>query len=85
MSDLSVAFSSLFVIFAKKSRMKKVRPKKNLGQHFLLDLNIARRIADTVINSTETPKFSRRVKRDTIIENDYNLNIPRYVDSSDVL
>ena len=28
--------------------MKKVRPKKNLGQHFLTDLGIARRIADTV-------------------------------------
>lgn len=28
--------------------MKKVRPKKNLGQHFLTDLSIARRIADTV-------------------------------------
>ena len=28
--------------------MKQVRPKKNLGQHFLTDLSIARRIADTV-------------------------------------
>ena len=28
--------------------MKQVRPKKNLGQHFLVDLGIARRIADTV-------------------------------------
>ena len=28
--------------------MKSVRPKKHLGQHFLTDLNIARRIADTV-------------------------------------
>ena len=28
--------------------MKQVRPKKNLGQHFLTDLNIAKRIADTV-------------------------------------
>ena len=33
-------------IFA--ARMKQVRPKKNLGQHFLTDLNIAKRIADTV-------------------------------------
>ena len=29
-------------------RMKQVRPKKNLGQHFLTDLNIAKQIADTV-------------------------------------
>jgi len=28
--------------------MKQVKPKKNLGQHFLTDLNIAKRIADTV-------------------------------------
>ena len=28
--------------------MKLVKPKKNLGQHFLTDLSIARRIADTV-------------------------------------
>ena len=28
--------------------MKQVRPKKNLGQHILVDLNIAKRIADTV-------------------------------------
>ena len=28
--------------------MKQVRPKKNLGQHFLVDLSIAQRIADTV-------------------------------------
>ncbi len=28
--------------------IKQVRPKKNLGQHFLVDLSIAKRIADTV-------------------------------------
>lgn len=28
--------------------MKLVKPKKNLGQHFLIDLSIAKRIADTV-------------------------------------
>ena len=35
--------------------MKQVRPKKNLGQHFLTDLNIARRIADTVDACPEIP------------------------------
>lgn len=35
--------------------MKKVRPKKNLGQHFLTDLNIARRIADTVDACPDIP------------------------------
>ena len=35
--------------------MKQVRPKKNLGQHFLVDLSIARRIADTVDACPELP------------------------------
>ena len=37
----------IFIIYLC-SEMKQVRPKKNLGQHFLTDLNIAKRIADTV-------------------------------------
>lgn len=35
--------------------MKQVRPKKNLGQHFLTDLGIAKRIADTVDKCPELP------------------------------
>ena len=35
--------------------MQKVRPKKNLGQHFLTDLNIAKRIADTVDACPDLP------------------------------
>jgi 16S rRNA (adenine1518-N6/adenine1519-N6)-dimethyltransferase len=35
--------------------MKQVRPKKNLGQHFLTDLGIAKRIADTVDACPELP------------------------------
>lgn len=35
--------------------MKQVRPKKNLGQHFLTDLNIAKRIADTVDACPDIP------------------------------
>ena len=42
----SFIISFLFLIFVPQ--MKQVRPKKNLGQHFLTDLNIAKRIADTV-------------------------------------
>ena len=37
-----------FSFFSYFCNMKQVKPKKNLGQHFLTDLNIARRIADTV-------------------------------------
>ena len=35
--------------------IKQVRPKKNLGQHFLVDLNIARKIADTVDACSSIP------------------------------
>lgn len=40
---------------SKKRNMKQVRPKKNLGQHFLIDLSIAKRIADTVDACPELP------------------------------
>ena len=36
-------------------REKLVRPKKNLGQHFLTDLSIAKRIADTVDACPDLP------------------------------
>lgn len=35
--------------------MYRVKPKKNLGQHFLTDLNIAKRIADTVDRCPSIP------------------------------
>ena len=35
--------------------MKLVKPKKNLGQHFLTDLNIAKAIADTVDACPDIP------------------------------
>lgn len=42
-----------------------------------------KRITDTIKNRTTIDKFSRVVSRDEIRSNDYNLNIPRYVDSSE--
>ena len=47
-----LVFRSLIINFAP---MKQVRPKKNLGQHFLTDLNIAKQIADTVDACPELP------------------------------
>ena len=35
--------------------MKQVKPKKHLGQHFLIDLGIAKRIADTVDACPQLP------------------------------
>lgn len=42
-----------------------------------------KRIVDVVAANKSVPKFSRLVSIDEIRSNDYNLNIPRYVDSSD--
>lgn len=41
-----------------------------------------KKIADTYRERKEIPGFSRVVTRDEIRRNEYNLNIPRYVDSS---
>ena len=42
-----------------------------------------KKIADTYRKRMEIPGFSRVVTRDEIRKNEYNLNIPRYVDSSE--
>ncbi len=42
-----------------------------------------RKIVDVVTHRTELPNYSRLVSRETIRQNEYNLNISRYVDSSD--
>ncbi len=42
-----------------------------------------RKIVDTVKNRTEIPKYSILVSKKTIKDNEYNLNIPRYVDSTE--
>lgn len=42
-----------------------------------------KRIVDVVINRENVANFSRVVSRDEIRNNNYNLNIPRYVDSSE--
>ncbi|WP_338822967.1 type I restriction-modification system subunit M [Mycoplasmopsis felifaucium] len=41
-----------------------------------------KKIADTVINRVSIPGYSSVVSKETVRENDYNLNIPRYVDSN---
>lgn len=42
-----------------------------------------KKIVDAVTQRADIEKFSRKVTRDEIRLNDYNLNIPRYVDSSE--
>ncbi len=45
----------LLLLHRKRNCMKSVKPKKNLGQHFLTDLNIAKAIADTVDACPDIP------------------------------
>ena len=54
-----------------------------VGKSNKLRASDVRRIADIVIARQAAPKFSRVVSREEIRGNDYNLNIPRYVDSSE--
>lgn len=42
-----------------------------------------KKIVDAVLNRETHDKFSRLVSKQEIIENEYNLNIPRYIDSTE--
>lgn len=53
------------------------------GKNNKLRASDIKKIADTVKARKSIEKFSRVVSREEIRENDYNLNIPRYVDSSE--
>ena len=53
------------------------------GKQNKLRASDVKRIADTWRDRKTIPGFSRTVSRDEIRENGYNLNIPRYVDSSE--
>ena len=54
-----------------------------IGKNNMLQASDIKRIADTVAESKDVEKFSRVVSRSEIRRNEYNLNIPRYVDSSE--
>lgn len=56
---------------------------KKEGKKNKLRASDIRRIVDTYIERRSIPKFSRLVTKEEIRENNYNLNIPRYVNSSD--
>ncbi len=51
------------------------------GKNNKLRASDIKRIADTVIGRQSNPKYSKVVSREVIRGNEYNLNIPRYVDS----
>ena len=53
------------------------------GKNNFLRARDIKKIVDVVTARSSVDKFSRVVPRDEIRANDYNLNIPRYVDSSE--
>ena len=53
------------------------------GKNNKLRASDIRKIADTVAARRDVERFSRVVSREEIRSNEYNLNIPRYVDSSE--
>ena len=53
------------------------------GKNNKLRASDIRRIVDTVVGRVDIDKYSRKVTMEEIRANDYNLNIPRYVDSSE--
>ena len=53
------------------------------GKQNKLRASDIKRIADAWRDRANVPGFSRKVSREEVRENNYNLNIPRYVDSSE--
>ncbi len=54
-----------------------------VGKNNKLRASDIKKIIDTVTNRADIDKYSRKVSREEIRRNEYNLNIPRYVDSSE--
>lgn len=68
--------SDVLVVDASKGFVKE-------GKNNRLRARDIRKIVDVVTQRVEIPKFSRLVSLTEIQKNEYNLNIPRYVDSSE--
>lgn len=56
---------------------------EKVGKQNKLQSSDIKRIVDVVVERKTVHKFSRVVSKEEIRSNDYNLNIPRYVDSGD--
>ncbi|MGP0940482.1 N-6 DNA methylase [Serratia sp. CY74664] len=67
--------TDVLVVDASKHFMKE-------GKNNKLQASDIKRITDAVINRESIDKFSQLVSKETLRDNGYNLNIPRYVDSS---
>jgi type I restriction enzyme M protein len=67
--------NNVLIIDASKHFLK-------VGKNNKLQASDIKRITDAVIDRQNLPKFSQVVAKQTLRDNDYNLNIPRYVDSA---
>lgn len=56
---------------------------EKVGKTNKLRASDIKKIVDVVTTRVNVPRFSKVVSREEIRQNDYNLNIPRYVDSSE--
>lgn len=70
------AKTDVLIIDASKGFVKE-------GKNNKLRASDIKKIADTIRDRETFPSFSKVVTREEIRENEYNLNIPRYVDSSE--
>jgi type I restriction enzyme M protein len=70
------AVNDVLVVDASKGYVK-------MGKNNVLRTSDIKRISDVVASRRSVDKFSRVVSQEEIRLNDYNLNIPRYVDSSE--
>lgn len=68
--------NDVLIIDASKGYVK-------MGKNNVLQASDIKRIVDTIVGRKSIDKFSKVVTKEEIRANDYNLNIPRYVDSSD--
>ncbi len=68
--------NDILIIDASKGFIK-------VGNKNQLRASDIKKITDTVINKEEIERYSKVVSIEEIRQNDYNLNIPRYVDSSE--
>mgnify|MGYP000950523345 CR=1 FL=1 len=67
--------TDVLIVDASKHFLKEGKTNK-------LQASDIKRITDAVINRENNDKFSQLVSKQTLRDNGYNLNIPRYVDSS---
>lgn len=70
--------SDILIIDASKEFFKDGNKNRLSGHHI-------KKIVDAVLSRENIPHFATLVSKDKIIENDYNLNIPRYVETEETM